>query len=746
MARKLLVSSAILVPIAACGGGGSSGGTISGLSGPQQVTIIDSSDGSNSTVKLPGRVRGVVGSDYNTDPVHMWVRDDSMETLDTVNMILNSLSQTHYADRTNLGAYRCLVANEERGSGGGERGQAGSDYEEWYVESTRANNTAPQIVKFWVMQDETMGQNVESIIYGLLTVRAEPSDSQPLGDFTLNFKNLPTAEAPTSTNTTFRGYLRTVARNDSQTELEFYMWNGDVDGTVPTGEFHMRERVHVIGNPADETGRAYSEYKYVANAVPNMGSFTDAGEYQMQFNADYVALRDVDDVLDVKDRNNFDTYVFRYGVYDAITEARVQQLAGFPIEDQNGTYGWAGFHGIWFPEEVTVTNGMTVLRRSFASNTTTPYTVVVVPGRLEKRTRAQITLGDLINEEFEMFDPNLGNEIRVVYTGQDFERTATRSGSSWLPENTPVSISGGFTTGQWIYLWSASRGGVEFSWPASILNSTPAYVSSHTTITADSTELANGDLTLHGYFHMLKSNITSNEANFANSESPYLPDASGVSSGNQTYVFDKATMMLTLGGNDVNFGTGVMVTQGPGVNGLNCGPLFATALTNLSEAGSQTTTFEWNIGTNEWNQLRTVKDGDGNYVTFDPPTRFTYTHDESTSPYHNRSFYLEWDGSHLGGIPYTESSQDNRWYPGFNIPTGTTLTSGNGSYLVKQLEGEQVMVSVGSPSTVYAAQGFDLDNPISAPTTDPFVDPNIGAKPAITAAPLYVGGVLQSDG
>lgn len=752
MARTPVVTSvalSTLIALTACGGGGSSG-PVSGLEGPQQVTIVESSTNNLSPVLLPSGVRGAEGSAFNTDPTRMWVRDDSMRTLDTVNMILGSLSQTHYADRTNLGAYRCLVAEEERGDGGGERGEAGTEYEEWVVLSTRESNSAPQVVKFWVQQEDVMGMNEEAIIYGLLEVRAEPSTTQPLGDFTLQFKSLATNLPAASTDSFFQGYLRTVARTDGQTEVEFYMWNGDPDGTVPPGEFHMRERVHVVGDPDTDEGRAYSEFAYTANAIPNGGSFTEANEYQLQFNSNYVALRDVTNgnALDVKDRNDFDTYVFRYGLYDATTEARVEQLSGFPIEDDNGNYGWAGFHGIWFPEEVTVTNGMTVYRRSFTSNTRTPYTVVTVPGRLEKRTRASITLADLVNEDLQMFDPGQGTEIQVRYTGSDFVRTATRSGSSWIPENPPVSIVGSFQTGQWVHFWSQARGVVEWTWPSSLVGNTPAFVWSHTTITADSPEMAAGDLTLHGYFHMLKADITSNEANFQNSETPYLPDATSVSSGNQTYVFDKTSLMLKLGGNDVNFMNGVTVTSGPGTQGLNCGPLFASALTSLGEAANQTTTYGWTIGSNQWNQLRTLKDQSGNFVSFTPPLRFSYTHNETGSPYHNRSFYLEWDGMGLHGVPYVENVDDNRWYPAFNIPTGTTLTTGSENYLVKQLEGEQIMVSVGDPNAVYTAQGFDLDDPISAPTQTPWSDPGpvLGAMPTVTAAPLYVGGVLQQDG
>ena len=64
-------------------------------------------------------------------------------------------------------------------------------------------------------------------------------------------------------------------------------------------------------------------------------------------------------------------------------------------------------------------------------------------------------------------------------------------------------------------------------------------------------------------------------------------------------------------------------------------------------------------------------------MNFAAPLRFNYTHSEAGSPFDGRSFYLEWDGTNLHGIPYNEDTNDNRWYPAFNIPSGTTLTSGS---------------------------------------------------------------------
>jgi len=740
--RSVVLSLAVAFALASCGGGSDSGGgTVLGLQGPEQVAIIESSSASSLT--LPRGASAVTGSDYETDKTRFWVRDDSMKVLDTVNMILSSLNQTRYWEQTNEGAYIALV--EEEQTGGGERGNQGPAYKQWTVESTRASNSAPQIVKFWLDETDAMGTNTPAIIYGRLTVTEAPSDSAPLGSFNLFFKCVPANEASTSTNTMFEGYMRTVARNDGQSEIEFFNGHGDPDASVGANDFASRERVHVISNTTAGTGRAYAEFKFVQNDGSQTN--TDAGEYQLQYNANYVALRDVtnSNALKVLDRNDFDTRVFRYGLYDATTEDRVEQMSGFPVRDADGNNGWAGFHGIWFPGNVTLANGQTLYRRSFTDNTTTPYTLVVVDGKLQKRTRSAITLADVQNEDLEYFSPSAGGEMKVRFTGSDFVEIAERQNGQWQSVS-QVSIASSFTTGQWVNCWNQARGNVEFAWPASLSGSTAAYVMAMTPVTSDSPELANGDLTLHGYQRLLRANITSNQANYQNSESPYLPDASSVSSGNQTYVFDSDTMLLTLGGNPCTLANGVTVTQGPGQFGLNCGPLFASALGSFSDIPNQSVTYEWVTGGNDWNQLRALKDANNAFVDFDPPLRLTYVHSENGSPFDGRTFFLEWDGANLGGVPFEQNQQDNRWYPLLNIPSATTLTVGGTSYKIKQLEGEQIMVEVGSPSTVYTAQGFDIDaQTITAPTLGNWQDPAIGTKPTVTAAPLYVAGVRQGS-
>ncbi|MCC7065984.1 MAG: hypothetical protein IT456_24520, partial [Planctomycetes bacterium] len=115
MSKRTLVSLWSLAALSACGGGGSTTGDINSLQGPQQVTIVEASGGSSFALRLPRGVRGVTGSDYESDATRFWIRDNSMQALDTVNMILGYLHETNYWEQTNQGAYRALVSNEDRG-------------------------------------------------------------------------------------------------------------------------------------------------------------------------------------------------------------------------------------------------------------------------------------------------------------------------------------------------------------------------------------------------------------------------------------------------------------------------------------------------------------------------------------------------------------------------------------------------------------------------------------------------------
>jgi hypothetical protein len=749
--------------LVSCGGSGGTTGSATPLSVPSQMTIVEAQGGQAGNLRaggaqVPGVLYQTTGTDYDTDPTRIWVHDESMDPLDTINMILCMLDQTGYQDPTvlNTGPYVVLVNEsrcESRGAdpSGGEQSQATGvvGYQEWTVDSRRESAGAPQTVRFWIDWDEDSGNgSFPARLYGRLVIHESPSASAPYGKFVLDFKLLDRQASHDGTDYIFRGTLSTVDRADGQAEYTFWMTEGDFDSTPAAGESARLVRARVVTDAAGSSGRAYSSVHEKRDE--GMGLQTELRDYHLRFNDRYLARKKVDvaEQVEVFDRQNFDTYPWRYGLYRADTEARVALQSGFGVRTTAGHYGYVGYHGMWFPPEVTIQTGTELIRQSFDPNSGgTTYTAFVAKGKLEKRVRTASTLGNLKGESLRTHDHAAGTMLRVQWTGTDLVKTGVWNHSTrdWTPVDPPVSILGSYQPEQWVGLYSDARGEVNLVWPQSNpTDGTPVSIWTTSFITADSPELANGDLTLHAYYQMPRSQITLAQANYQNGQSPFFPDATNLGEG-KTYVFEKSSLTLLLQGAPVTLALGVDPTGGPSSGGIYGGPMVTSPLQNFADLNSQPVTYRWQTGTRDWNQLRVIKDGNGAFVAFDPPMVFFYTHDEPAKPtYHGKSYKLEYMGrGDLHGIPYFKEPGTNRWYAAFGIPSGTVLTNSTGSYLVKVLEAEQRMIAVQNPQQVITEQGLGLDTTLTPPT-DTWTEPGIGAKPSVDAPPLYIDGQRQS--
>lgn len=763
--RIALLSSALFA-LGACSGSGSSGGASSTLSVPSQMTIVAASDVDTGSFRITpdgarsgsGVARVTGGTDYDDDVSRIWVHDDSMEPLDTINMILCMLDQTGYDDATvlNTGPYRVLVNEarcESRGADpNGEGGQSTAiGYQEWTIDSTRASDSSPQIVKFWIDWDEDRGpggQSVQARLYGKLTILSSPTTSAPYGEFTLHFKLLARSASHTSTDTLFRGTLSTVDRDDDLAEYSFYMVDG-VETTPDVGEWARLVRARVVTGADGTSGKAFSS----THESFNEGSGVQSREldYHLTFNEDYLARKTVDgsEVVEVFDRNDFTTRAWRYGVYEAESRDRVTLQSGFSVNTTDGRHGYVGYHGLWFPPDVDIETGTELVRRSYDGGSSESYTAFVAPGRLERHVRTSSTLGNLGGEVLRTWDNSAHTEIQVEWDGTDLLKTAVWSHEerSWTPVSPPTSLNDSYSPGQWLRFWSDARGDLELIWPSdgTPTDATTVSIWSRSVVNADSEELAEGNLQLWGYFQMPRSQVTQAQANYSGGQSPFFPDATSVGEG-KTYVFDRNTLTLKLSGSEVLFADGVDVSTGPSAGGIHCGPMLASALGSLDQWESQATTYRWQFGPNDWNQLRTVRNASDDFVQFDPPVEFSYTHDEpSNTRFHGRTFRLEYFGNgDLHGIPHFEDTDSNRWYPGFTIPSGTGLENSTGSYLVKILEAEQTMRAVADPEQVIAEEGLDIDTTLDPPTST-WQDPAIGSKPTVTTPPLFIDGVRQTS-
>ena len=258
MKKISVVLAAILgVGWIGCGGGSSSTSTgstsVSGLSLPSEMSLVQAQEvtaGSISATKgFHALAKAVPTSGaYTTDPLNVYVFDDSMESLNVINEILCSVDQTLYDGLVNQGNYIALIDNTKCNKGDSKASDQGNqssgadseDLETWVVNSSRANDTAPHVVSAWIEERAEGDFDVDKEIQAKMTITEGVSDSNPYGKFHINFKMVATDGSGTELA---KGYLETVDRTDGKLEFQFAM-----EGTEG---FNVEEASHVVTADAD---------------------------------------------------------------------------------------------------------------------------------------------------------------------------------------------------------------------------------------------------------------------------------------------------------------------------------------------------------------------------------------------------------------------------------------------------------------------------------------------------------------
>ncbi len=456
-----LFLGAIPLTAISCGGGGSDGavGAVEGLTMPESMDLVEIDEGTaNGSVTAGAGVAATsfaADSDYNTDEVHAHMWDEATESLELINEILTAVSQTRADHFVNTGPYLALVEmvgddGEQSQSTGQSTGGNATELEPWVLNSTRASDTAAQIVRFWISAEEEFGPGSEimTTIYGKATVSEEPSATMPYGDFAMDF-----AMVNEDTSEMFqRGRLATVPATGGELGFTFMM---DAIGEM-MGE---DTAVSVRTNAAQTSGRAHM-------LVPDWeggGTMT----FTMAYNQDYFLRSDGTDTK-LLDRNALKRNIWGYNLYHATDGVghsagdRLDMQGGFPFTytvDGEMEFGWCDYWGIWSSDNEALTTGSTVT--SDDGDTPTDYTVLKAPGKLIKVTKQTIPLSELDGESFEYWDWESGNQYLVTYTHgtTTWTNVAQRNQETWewVDLETPTVMT--INNDWWYGFWSMAFGG-----------------------------------------------------------------------------------------------------------------------------------------------------------------------------------------------------------------------------------------------------------------------------------------------
>lgn len=780
-------------------GTASSSGTVSGLSVAEKVSVVDTT----SSDQVSGLVVGIdnivlgsqhttAGTDYANDETDVFVHEGSAEAFDIVNEILCMMAQTEYDAMLNKGAYKAQVDLNKCEKSGDDASSAGQssqnqssgstapDYELWVVESSRADNSSPHIVKVWVHAE---GDEFEpdALIMARMTITEAKSDTNPYGIFTMNFEEHPVINGtPDTTITLFRGYLKAEKDVDSgKVLLKFAMEGGFDTNSDGNNDFSFNEKA-VLNRTLDGSNGSGTTFLSDVFSTENKSA-----QFDIAFNSTHFRRRDANNTSDDQcfSRTRFDETVWRYGLYNA-DGSRKDLNAGFPIK-KDDRYGWIGYYGLWFPQDVTINNGDTVYKVSYSESgeQATPYTVVKKGGKLRKHTRHSTTLSEIkgipldgwMEQNGQTFD---NYRVKWDATAQEFKKFQKLNQTNWMWENiTEAAINLSLINFGELNFWSQAIGG-QVRIPLNCNgwdqqnnkpicnpptnNTSVIYFTEDIVYPGDSVPS-----TLKCFDNCPKATSSGIDVNDPFNQNDFSPDFSGY---DYTFNTSSSDMILKESGSADPL---VLSSAGSGMYqwGVMSGPLFDPSSENLALLacdwdpnqtcgwkawGALSVYYTWETGANNWNQLTSLTDSNGTALTFEAPLQVVYTHSQTDSSkpdykYNGAKFFLEYSGfGNLWGIPGkcidatgadTNCSENARWVPEFSIANGTEVNNSSNSsikYHVKALEKEQRMQQANtSECSSLTLTSYTL------PDMAAWQDPAIGDEPTITNAPAVIGGVLQ---
>jgi hypothetical protein len=742
-------------------------------------------------------------SPYITDAQSNYVQDATSESIGSVNMITCIMSSMRPDALVNQGPYIALVdqtvCNAAK-TGGATSGTSASaaqapNYMTAVVNSTRASNSDPMIVKAWIAINQGSGTPETVFAYISVTAAAAPTDAY--GAFRLDYCG--------------------KAANAGACDMNGFMQAGN-------GALSYYEADNKGGN-SETTALQLSSVATTSGsgsvALQQSGNGNSSSAFSFAYDQSYFLRSDLlgNSECFSRDATDPDTgfSVWQYGLYDAMTGARIERNSGFPIQYTSGstTYqGYVGYYGLSMqPGAPLPANGSTVQKVDYSSGsaTTANYTAVTYGGRLMRYTKQTRTLQSINQLPFDVFIgavDNFGlpdaNTQYVMYwndaTGKfvvTAELQCNQNGCQSNNLSQPLQLDPSLWASMGgVQGFSQSLGGnlfINLSGVSGTINS-PAI-----TVVYDEQDLVYPNdpnlpatlycasncptaASLQAYFTQGQSNVVA---------APYV----GTTYNNFQPVLLGALIQYSVAGAILTDGNGQAVVdtnsndyqQYPQYqNGVMSGVLFGNPSDALcpdnaspadycaNQASSASVYYVWQTGPASYSQFAAVKDSTGNFVQFDAPlnVNFTVPTGASYGNYAGTSLILQYnDFGDLWGIPNICVSQTTNLpdncndpnalnVPQFIIPydptaspqqgvvTATTSSNVTTTYLVKwqqrQIRFANKGLNVCSNDKLQAPTNVQL--PTAAGLRDPSDSSSgvyLGTEPTVTTAPRVIQGVVE---
>jgi hypothetical protein len=666
-------------------------------------------------------------SAYVTDAQNSHVEDATSRGIGQVNMITCIMGALRPDGLVNEGPYNALIGMQkcdaEKGSSSddGSGATQATTYVTATVDSTRTSNTDPMRARIWLDDPETDG----AAIFINMSASVAPSASNPYGVFRVD-------------------YCGNMAGTPG------CAFNGFLDGTTSGVSYFEREQGG--GGGGTKALRLTTSSATSGAGSLQMAEGNDSANFSFAYNADlYRRSDDSGEQCFARDARDPATgmSVWRYGLYDSVSGARVERSSGFPIEyTHSGTkyQGYLGYYGLSLPPaaQSLLANGDAVEKVDYSNNgsapTRTSFTVVKSAGKLTKYTRHTRTLHEMDQIKFNTFvgmeassffagaQPNAQYELYWDESAGDFKITAQMmcgpNGCSTQTLGTEQSVPATFWASRGgVQGWSQQLGGELF---INLQGATVPVNSSLVQVAYRSQDLVYPSQ-LPATLHCVRDCPTaaSMAAYFGQggANSPFVAATTNnfqptMAANVVDYTSDAADAMLldaTAAPVVLNVDSGMLDNSPQYRNGLRTGKLFANLSDAECDVGSGTycewrinsldVYYQWETGPNPYNQFAAVKDSSGAFVNLDPPLQVNFQVPQGAAygQYAGQNIVLQYGGfGELWGLPgICVSPQTNqevpcdggevRYVPSFVIPYDSAVgkvTANGSTYLVKWLERE----------------------------------------------------------
>ena len=709
-------------------------------------------------------------SAYATDPQNSHVEDATSRGINQVNMITCIMGALRADALVNDGAYNALIEmqkcdSESRSSTDNANGAAQSNqFASATVNSTRTSNSDPMRARVWIDDPETQGATINVNV----SASQPPTASNPYGVFRLD-------------------YCGNMAGTPG------CAFNGFLEGTASGVSYFEREQGN--GGSGTKALRMTASSTTSGAGALMMQDPNNQAQFSFAYNADYYRRSDDNgEQCFARDARDPATgmSVWRYGLYDSTTGARIERHSGFPIEYTHaGTkyQGYLGYYGLSLPPAAqdTLANGDTIEKVDYGNGNTptrTPYTVMKAGGKLTKYTRHTRTLHEMDQIKFNTW---VGMEASGMFAGA---QTNTQYEMNWDEAAGAFKVTGVMNCGQngcntqalpqvqtvaasfWaprggIQGWSQQLGGELF---VNLQNVGSPVDSASVQVAYRSQDLVYPSQ-LPSALYCVRDCPTaaSMAAYFTPGTQVSSPFANGSANNFQptlaanvvAYTGDAANALLR----DANAAPVVVdatreqLEANPQYrNGLRTGKLFVNLADAECDVASGTycewrinnldVYYQWETGPNQYNQFAAVKDSNGQFVNLDPPLQVNFQVPQGAAygQYAGQSIVLQYGGfGDLWGLPGicvspTTNQEvpcdggEARYVPSFVIPHDTTqgvVTSDGTTYLVKWLEREIRFAR--KDLAVCDAAGLAVPSGITLPTATDLKDPSD------PASDIYIG-------